>query len=229
MSAPNMTAPALLYPVVLRVEGRPCLVVGGGPVAARKAAGLLGCGAVVTLVAPRVDPSVDALRPGPAGAGAQSPTAGALTVERRPYRHGEAAGFQLVVTATGLPAVDAAVAEDATAAGIWVNSADDAEHCTFLLPSVHREGPVSVAVSTGGSSPALATWLRSQIATALGGGIGPLAVLLAATRRRLRAGGQGTASVDWAALLEGPLPGLVRDGRLEEAQALLAGELPRRS
>ncbi|HEY1733871.1 MAG TPA: NAD(P)-dependent oxidoreductase, partial [Acidimicrobiales bacterium] len=131
MSAPDMSAPALLYPVVLRVEGRPCLVVGGGPVAARKAAGLLGCGAVVTLVAPRVDPSVDALRPGPAGAGARSPTAGALTVERRPYRHGEAAGFQLVVTATGLPAVDAAVAEDATAAGIWVNSADDAEHCTF--------------------------------------------------------------------------------------------------
>lgn len=189
------------------MAGRACLVVGAGPVAARKARSLLDCGAVVTVVAPEVCDDMARLAP--------------LTIERRPYVPGDAAAFRLVVTATGDPTVDQAVYADAEAAGVWVNSADDGAHCTFILPSVHRDGPVTVAVSTGGSSPALASWLRHRLAGQSGPGLAELAQLLGQARQQLRAAGVSTESVDWAALLDGPLPELVRSGRLDEARSLL--------
>lgn len=208
--------PAPPYPVVLRIEGRPCLVVGGGPVAARKVTDLFECGADVTVVAPDIDPSIDALR-----AWAEHHER-RLHVERRPYRDGEAASYRLVVTATGIPAVDRRAAADAESAGIWVNSADDADHCTFFLPSVHREGTVSVSVSTGGASPALAAWLRRRIGESLGPHLGDLADLLEGGRAALRDAGRPTSSVDGTALLDGELPGLVRGGRIEEARLVIA-------
>lgn len=194
------------YPVVLDLSGRPCLVVGGGPVALHKAGGLAACGADVTVVAPRLEARFAALP---------------VATEARPYRAGEAAGYRLVVTATGVPEVDAAVAADAEAAGVWVNSADDPQHCTAILPSVHRDGPVIVAVSTGGASPALAGWLRRRAGEALGPGLGALAGLLGAARRAVVAQGRASAEVDWAALLDGPLPDVVRAGDLAEARRLL--------
>jgi siroheme synthase-like protein len=179
---------------------------------------LLSCRAAVTIVAPAVVPAIVEM------ARRSDPEQGSLTVERRPYRQGEASAYRLVVTATGVPDVDRAVAADADAAGIWVNAADDAPNCTFYLPSVHRQGAVSVAVSTGGASPALATWLRRRIGTGVGPDVGILAELLASARQRVKASARSTESVDWQALLDGPLPDLVRDGRLPEARRLL-GEL----
>jgi precorrin-2 dehydrogenase/sirohydrochlorin ferrochelatase len=207
---------APFYPVSLRVEAQPCLVVGGGPVAARKVAGLVACGAAVTVVAPSVHPDIEELaRVAPA------PPAGTVALARRPYRAGEAQDYRLVITATGIGEVDAAVAADAQAAGVWINTADDAGHCTFILPSVHRDGPVSIAVSTSGTSPALAAWLRRRIGSDVGPDLGTLAGLLQEARRALAAGGRSTESVDWRAVLDGPLPDLVRAGRLDEARRLL--------
>ena len=147
-----------LYPVGLVVAGRACLVVGGGAVAARKVDGLLACGARVTVVAPQVGAPIAAR----AATGAE-----ALRVERRPYRAGEAASYRLVITATGDPAVDRQVFDDAEAAGVWVNAADQPARCSFTLPAVERRGAVTVAVATDGSSPALASWLRDRLADAL--------------------------------------------------------------
>lgn len=195
------------YPVSLNLTDRACLVVGGGPVAARKAAGLLAAGANVTVIAPAIGAAMAALGP--------------LTRQRRTYQRGDVAAFRLVVTATGDPAVDAAVFADAEAAGVWVNSADDPEHCSFILPSVHRDGPVTIAVSTSGRSPAQATWLRGRLAQAGGPGLGDLAELLGRARAQVRAGGGSTESVDWAGLLDGPLPGLVASGRMDEAERLV--------
>jgi siroheme synthase-like protein len=207
-----------LYPVGLVVEGRRCLVVGGGRVAARKVSGLLYCGAAVTMVAPAVHVALHTLmEDGTLGAIDDAP----LDVHLRPYRPGEAANYRLVVTATGVPEVDRAVHADAERAGVWVNAADDPDHCSFVLPSVHRDGPVSVAVSTGGASPALAAWVRRRAAEAIGPGLGRLAALLNEERTRVRAEGRSTESVDWAALLDGPLPALVRSGRVAEARALV--------
>jgi siroheme synthase-like protein len=203
-------------------------VVGGGPIATHKAEGLLHCRAEVTVVAPvitsRLRLLADEAPPGSAN-GSGGPTApssaGSLVIDERRYRSGEAADFRLVVTATGDPDVDRAVAADAEAAGVWVNSADDVDNCTFLLPAVHRDGDVTVAVSTGGASPALAGWLRDQAADALGQEAGNLAVLLDEARRRVRAEGRSTESTDWSAILSGPFVDLVRSGRIDEARALL--------
>ena len=127
-----MPVEAPQYPVSLVLEGRPVLVVGGGRVAARKVDGLLACGAQVHVVAPRV---ADELK-----------QRHGVTVEERPYRDGDVAGYRLVVSATDDAAVNRAVHDEAEAAGVWVNSADDPANCTFTLPSVLRRGPITVAV-----------------------------------------------------------------------------------
>jgi siroheme synthase-like protein len=196
-----------LYPVSLDVRGQACLVVGGGKVAARKARSLLECGAAVTVITPSLSRDMEDLVP-------------ALhTLIRRSYVTGDASAFRLVVTATGIPEVDGAVYADAEAAGVWANSADDMAHSSFILPAVHRDGPVTVAVSTGGLSPALASWLRTRLATECGDGIGVLAQLLGEARAHMKETGRSTESVDWSQLLEGPLLELVRGGDIDGARA----------
>jgi siroheme synthase-like protein len=200
-------APPHFYPVSLDVSGRPCLVVGGGRVAARKARTLLDCGAAVTVIAPSLGDDMEALVPS------------LYAIERREYGGGDASTFRLVVTATGIPEVDGAVYSDAEAAGVWTNSADDLAHSSFILPAVHRDGAVTVSVSTGGLSPALASWLRTRVAAECGDGIGLLAQLLGEARANLKRAGLPSDSVDWGRLLEGPLLELVRAGEIDNARA----------
>jgi siroheme synthase-like protein len=220
------------YPVVLSVSGRRCLVVGGGPVAAGKVGGLLRSGAQVTVVAPEVGGSIRSLdarppapgtitgEPAPGRAGGRWP---ALAIEARPYRAGEAGGYDLVITATGVPDVDRLVVADALAAGVLVNGAGRNSPGTVRLPSVLRSGPVTVAVSTGGSSPALARWLRDRIASSLGTDLATLAALLEEARHALQRAGRSTGSVDWATVLDHQIVPLVEAGRLQEARAVLLG------
>jgi siroheme synthase-like protein len=194
------------FPVSLDVRDRRCLVVGGGPVAVRKARSLLACGALVTVIAPEL---CDEMKELPLAA-----------VEQRPYAAGDTNGFRLVFTATGVDAVDGVVAREADASGIWVNSADDRENCSFTMPAVHRDGAVSVAVSTDGASPALASWLRASMATNTVGA-GALAELLRSARERVKRAGRRTDDIDWSGLLDGALPELVRQGRTEDARRLI--------
>jgi siroheme synthase-like protein len=204
--------PPSYYPVSLDVSGRSCLVVGGGTVATRKARTLLDCSGVVTVIAPNLSDDMETLVP-------------ALhAIERRQYGKGEAAAYRLVVTATGIPEVDGAVYADAEAAGVWVNSADDVAHSSFILPAVHRDGSVTVSVSTGGLSPALASWLRTRLAAEYGEGLGVLAQLLGEARTNLKRAGVRSDTVDWVRLLEGPLPELVRAGALDEARSAITAE-----
>ncbi len=203
----ELPTPPPLYPVSLDVSSRSCLVVGGGRVAARKARALLDCGAAVTVIAPSLGDDMEALVP-------------ALhAVERREYGEGDASIYRLVVTATGIPEVDGAVYADADAAGVWTNSADDLAHCSFILPAVHRDGAVTVSVSTGGLSPALASWLRTRLASECGDGLGILAQLLGEARANLKRAGLRSDSVDWAHLLDGPLLELIRAGEIDNARA----------
>src|SRR6185437_5958070 len=102
--------------------------------------------------------------------------------------------FRLVVTATGRPEVDGAVHDDAEAAGVWLNSADDRAHSSFILPAVHRDGSVTVAVSTGGLSPAFASWLRDRLAAECGEHAGALAALIGEARERLRRAGRPSST-----------------------------------
>ncbi len=209
---PDRMGPATGLPVVLSVEDARCLVVGGGPVAARRATALVRSGARVTVVAPEVD---DVLLGVYAEAGP-----GRLEIARRAYVPGEAASYRLVVTATGVPGTDRAVVEDALAAGALVATADAEVRGNLQLPAVHREGPVTLAVSTGGSSPGLASWLRTRLAAALGPDTAALAALADEARHLLRRSGTPTGSVDWPALFD-DTAGLLDAGRADDARELV--------
>ena len=195
-----------VYPVNLVVDGRPALVVGGGRVAVGKVRELLEAGAVVTVVAPDVVDEIAAL---------------GVAVERRRYRAGEAAGYRLVVAATGDAEVNQQVFDDGEASRVWVNSADDPARCSFTLPSRVRRGDLLVTVSTGGRSPALAAWLREQLEAQLGPEHEALLELLAEERDRLRAEGRSTALPGWRTALESGMLELLRDGDVAAARELL--------
>jgi precorrin-2 dehydrogenase len=195
------------YPVNLILDDQPCLVVGAGRIAARKAEGLLACGARVHVVAAQVDSQVRAL-PG-------------VSWEERSYRRGDVAGYRLVIAATDDPGVNRAVYEDGEAEGVWVNSADDPASCAFTLPSVIRQGPVMVAVSTGGRSPALSAWLGARLAEQLGPEYGMLGELLSSERDRLKAAGRSTEGVDWQKALDSDMLDLIRSGQVERARERL--------
>jgi siroheme synthase-like protein len=196
-----------LYPVNLVIAGRSCLVVGGGRVAAQKVAGLVECRARVDVVAPEI---VDAIA-----------SDGRVTCHRRRYRSDDLEGRVLVITATGDPDVDGEVYRDAEARGIWVNSADDPEHCTVTLPARVRRGSILVTVSTEGRSPALASWLRRRLETEIGPEHEALLEIVAAEREAIRSDGRSTEGLDWQRALDSGMLDLIRQGRTDEAKELL--------
>jgi precorrin-2 dehydrogenase / sirohydrochlorin ferrochelatase len=182
------------YPITLDLHGVVALVVGAGPVAARKVAGLAEAGAVVRVVALDVSPEMSsAVDDGQVD-----------TLARRTFRRSDLDGVRLVVTATGTDA-DHEVAAAATAAGIWVNAADRPGDCSFILPAVARNGPVSIAVSTDGASPALAQRLRDEAGALLTDDVAALADRLAAQRDTIKQQGGSTERRDWSGEIDGVL------------------------
>jgi siroheme synthase-like protein len=141
--------PDAYYFACLDLTGRRCLVVGGGAVGIEKARGLLDAGASVTVVAPELEPELRELP--------------VEWIQAR-YASSDLDGYRLVIAATPDREVNRRVFEDAEARGIFCNVADDPDLCSFILPAIHRQGPIAVAVSTGGASPALAQRLRGEIA-----------------------------------------------------------------
>jgi siroheme synthase-like protein len=197
---------SLQYPVNLNLDGQPCLVVGGGAVAARKAAGLIACGAKVSVIAAAAGPDIRAL---------------GIPVEERSYRAGDVAGYRLVIAATNDAAVNRAVFDDGEAAGIWVNSADDPVSCAFTLPAVVRRGPIMITVSTGGHSPALSSWLKGRVEELLGPEYTELVGLLSAARNDLRAAGRSTEEIDWRSVLDSDMLDQIKAGRISQARERL--------
>jgi len=139
-----------LYPVFLKLDGMPVVVVGGGPVALSKLDGLLAAGAHVTVVAPDVLPEIRKR----------------VTVIEQPFRPAHLAGARWVVAAA-TPEVNKDVAQAAAARGLFVNAVDDMQSATAYLGGVVRKGPVEIAISTGGLAPALAGLLREAIEAVL--------------------------------------------------------------
>ena len=191
-----------MFPVVLRFDGRSALVVGGGQVAARKVDGLLAAGARVTLVSPEIADSIVAQA---------AKTADRLILMQRRFVANDVDGVWYVVAATGDPVVQQAVADECERRQIWCNAVDDPPRCTALLPAVHRNGDVIIAVSTSGASPTLARVLRDRIAAALPARLGEVAAILSDRRRQWQAGGSSSEDRNWA----------------PEIDDLLAVEIPR--
>lgn len=192
-----------LYPVNLVIAGKPCLVVGGGRVGLQKVSSLLEAGAKVTVVAPEIDAQIEALD---------------VTCHKRAYRSPEAVSYRLVLAATGDAAVNQRVYDDAEAAGVWVNSADDPDRCSFTLPAQLRRGRLTVTVATGGHSPAVSTWLRQRLDAEIGPEYDTLIGVLADVRQEVQASGRGTETLDWQGALDSGILDLVRADRLEDAK-----------
>lgn len=200
--------PAQQFPINLDLRGRRCLLVGGGRIATRKGAQLAGCGADLTVIAPDVTPELEAL---------------AARVLRRPYETGDVAGHRLVITATGDTAVDQQIFDEADTLGIWVNSADDPQRCTFTLPAVVRRGPVLLTASTAGRSPALASWLRARLADTFPPAFANVAADLAALRADVHATGASTEDLDWGPAITGAVATHLGDNPCSDGCRLLCG------
>ena len=143
-----------IYPIALNLRGVCVLAVGGGRIAERKVRSLLFAGARVVLVAPSLTPGLEALA-----------QAHPLTIRRRAYRTRDLSrAIRLCFAATDNRAVNARVARDARSRRVWVNVADDARTCEFHVPAVLRRRGTTIAISTGGRSPARAKALRDRLA-----------------------------------------------------------------
>jgi precorrin-2 dehydrogenase/sirohydrochlorin ferrochelatase len=155
------------YVACLRLKGRRCLVVGGGEVGLEKVEGLLACDAAVTVVAPTAHPELERLA-----------AEGSIAWERRRYEPGDLDGALLVIAATDDSEVNIAVHADAEARAMLVNVVDVPPLCSFILPAIVRTGPLAIAISTAGASPALAKRMKREIAEQYGEPYARLAVLL---------------------------------------------------
>lgn len=141
-----------LFPVFLKLAGRPCLVVGAGKVGEQKITGLVAAGATVVVVAPRASETVRGLA-----------RARVIRWEQRAFEPADLEGVLLAVVATSDRELNARVFEQAERRGVLVNVVDDPPHCGFYYPSVVRRGDLQIAVSTNGRSPALAQRLRREL------------------------------------------------------------------
>src|SRR5947209_16143967 len=155
------------YIACLRLKGRRCLVVGGGDVGLEKVEGLLACDADVTLVAPEAHPALRQL--------AQESS---IRWERRPYEPADLEGCLIAIAATDDSEVNIGVFHDAERRAMLVNVVDVPPLCNFILPAIVRTGPLAVAISTAGASPALAKRMKREIAALFGEPYADLAVLL---------------------------------------------------
>ena len=137
------------YPVFLDLHGKRCLIIGGGNLAESKIAKLLDAGAKITVDSPKINAGIKtALKQGN------------LEWLEREYQTGDLAGAFLGIAATNLRAVNQRIFQEAEELGILLNVVDEPSQCTFIAPSIVNRGPVTVAISTGGASPALARKLR---------------------------------------------------------------------
>jgi siroheme synthase-like protein len=160
--------------VMLHTRDRHCLVVGGGEVAHRKVEDALGAGLTVVVVSPEVVPALRRLA-----------ERGCITWRERAFRSADVRGMFLVFAAA-TPEVNRRVFRAARRAGVLVNVVDHPEMSDFISPAVLKRGPVTVAVSTGGASPALAARLRDRVASVVGEEAGEWAAMLARFRRRVQ-------------------------------------------
>lgn len=165
-----------LFPMFLKLAGRPCLVVGAGAVALEKIGSLLHAGAKLRVVAPRVCEEVEKLD-----------ASGNIVLERREFQESDLEGQSLVVTATDSHSVNRAVFLAAQQRGLLCNSVDDPPNCDFYFASVVQRGSLQIAISTAGESPALAQRLRREIDAQLPQDIGPWLKEIGSLRREILA------------------------------------------
>ena len=200
------------YPINLDIQGRQCLVVGGGRVGARKVETLCRCGAVVTVVSPEVEPAL-----------VQLAADQIVLLKQRPYRSSDVEGMFLVIGATDDETLNRQIHADAERHNLLCNIADRPEICNFILPAIVRRGDFMMAISTAGKSPAFAKHIRKRLETQYGPEYGLLLDLMGAIRARLLADAHEPEVHKplFEQLIAGDLLALVKENKMTRIDELL--------
>ena len=209
------TRPKPYYAIFLNLQGKKCVVVGGGTVALRKVTTLLDCGADITVISPKPHTEISKLFKNKA-----------IQLVRRNYEPGDLGGAVLSIAGTHVKKINRKVAEEAKKNGILVNVVDDSEPSDFIIPSSFRRGDLSVAVSTSGRSPAFAKKIRANLEKNIGIEYAYLLSLIAEIRSEIKKKGLSVSAKAWQESLD--LDSLIlflKAGRREEAKAALLGKL----
>lgn len=204
--------PVRYYPINLNLKDRLVVVVGGGKVAARKAARLVGAGARVTAVAPTLADSLAALA-----------AEGRLLHLARGYQPGDLAGAMLAFAATDDPAVNRQVVREARELNILVDSVDAPRDSDFATPATLERGDLLITVSTGGASPSLSRRIVDQLGPLFGPEYSEAVALLGAVREKLLTEKVGNAYNDpvFAELAALDLPALIKNGQRDAIDQIL--------
>jgi siroheme synthase-like protein len=211
----NESKPRPYYPIFLNLQGKKCVVVGGGKVALRKVTALLDCGADITVISPKPHAEMSKLFKNKA-----------IQLVRRNYEPGDLRGAALSIAATHVKKINRKVAEEAKKNGTPVNVVDDSGASDFIIPSSFRRGDLSVAVSTSGMSPALAKKIRVKLEKTIGIEYAHLLSLIAEIRSEIKKKRLRVSANTWQESLD--LDSLIlflKAGRHEEARAALLGKL----
>ena len=205
------------YPVSLDINGKRCVVVGGGEVALRKVNVLLEHEAIVQVISPELCAELEDLY-----------AAGRIMTAKRPYADGDLAGAFVVISATDDVEANRKVAAGAEKLGVLINVVDTPNLSNFIVPSHLRRGDLTVAVSTGGKSPALAHRIKEELENIFGDDYATLLALVGRVRSELRQSGVTATGEDWQRALDiNMLLTLIREGKIDEAKQRLMESLER--
>lgn len=202
------------YPTYLNLAGKKCVILGGGTVAQGKIAGFRDAGAVITIISPDATTGIK-----------RAAQNGHVQWLEREYQTGDLEGAFIAVAATNVWHVNREIYDEAERLGVLLNVVDDPDLCTFIAPSVVKRGPVTLAISTGGASPALARKLRETLADHPALEWADLAGVLARARREVK---QRRVAIDpdrWQCCITQELLRLAQGGGEEEALEILLAQL----
>ena len=202
------------YPVYLNLKGRPCVILGGGRVAEGKISRLREAGARITVISPQVTPAIRAA--------AQE---GHLNWCDREYQDGDLLQAFLAIAATNVRGVNRQIFQEAERQNVLLNVVDDAPLCTFIAPSIVERGPVTLAISTAGASPALARKLRESLTHDPVLDWADLAGVMSQVRSQVKKRGAVVDPQRWQCCLSSQLLDLARSGRQDQAGAKLLSNL----
>jgi siroheme synthase-like protein len=208
-------SPLVYYPIFLNLEGKKCVVVGGGEVALRKVRALLDSGAKVVVVSPTLNSGL-----------AQLAEVGTISLISREYEPKDLKNAVIVVAATDIAEVNQNIAKKARKHGILVNVVDRPEESDFIMPSLVRRGDLILAASTSGASPALAKKIRMRLEQTFGEEYSPLLSLIKEVRQELKEQQLRVNTEDWQNALDlDLLTHLIQVGEREKAKAALLEKL----
>ena len=194
------------YPVYLNLTGKRCVILGGGTIAQGKLAALRDAGADITLISPECTDGIK-----------RAAQRGHITLVQREYQTGDLDGAFIAVAATNVWHVNRAIYEEAEERGVLLNVVDDPDQCTFIAPSIVRRDPITLAISTGGASPALARKMRETLSEDKVLQWADLADVLARARKVIKENRTVIDPTRWQCVITEDLLAMARNGRDDEA------------